>query len=91
MPSSHTPPTSVPGPGIHRQTVGKGQLISKAIYGLLTSPKKTNGRICFVCFFTLHSKQIKIRPFVYWENLRLTNLLFDFIQGAIFILRIRVF
>ena len=33
----------------------KGQLISKAIYGLLTSPK--NGRICFVCFFTLHGKQ----------------------------------
>ena len=32
----------------------KGQLISKAIYGLLTSPKK-----CFVCYFTLHSKQIK--------------------------------
>ena len=32
----------------------KGQLISKAIYGLLTSPKKWS-----VCFFTLHGKQIK--------------------------------
>ena len=37
----------------------KGQLISKTIYGLLTSPKKRNGRVCFVCFFTLHGKKIK--------------------------------
>ena len=36
--------------------VSKGQLISKTMYGLLTSPKK---RICFVYFFTLHGKQIK--------------------------------
>ena len=42
-------------PGTY-QEITKGQLISKAIYGLLTSPKI---RICFVCFFTLHSKQIK--------------------------------
>ena len=31
----------------------KGQLISKAIYSLLTSPKKTNRGICFVCFLRL--------------------------------------
>ena len=23
--------------------------------------QKTNGRICFVCFFTLHGKQIKLQ------------------------------
>ena len=38
----------------------KGQLISKAIYGLLTSPKKNNGWICFICIFTLQGKQIKL-------------------------------
>ena len=43
--------------------LAKGQLISKAIYGLLTSPKY-KGQICFVCFFTLHGKQIKfVRSF----------------------------
>ena len=37
----------------------KGQLISKAIYGLLTSPKKqTDGFVLFT-FFTLNGKQIK--------------------------------
>ena len=46
----------------------KGQLISKAIYGLLTSSKKMNGQICFVCFFTLHGKQIKSNPFVFLEE-----------------------
>ena len=37
----------------------KGQLILKAIYGLLTSPKKWTDEFVFLAFFTLHSKQIK--------------------------------
>ena len=47
----------------------KVQLISKADWRAIDSPKKTNGRICFLCFFTLHSKQIKFILFVYRENL----------------------
>ena len=39
--------------------VDKGQLISKAIYVLLTSPKKRTNNFFFVCFFTHHGKQIK--------------------------------
>ena len=39
--------------------IAKGQLISKADWRAMDSPKKTNGQICFVCFFTLHGKQIK--------------------------------
>ena len=62
-----------------RITSPKGQLISKAIYGLLTSSKKRNGGICFVCFFTLQSKQIEFIRLFFWENIRLANLLFDFI------------
>ena len=34
--------------------IAKGQLISKADWRAMDSPKKTNGRICFLCFFTLH-------------------------------------
>ena len=37
----------------------KGQLISKAIYGLLTSPKKQTDDFVSLAFFTLHGKQIK--------------------------------
>ena len=40
--------------------IAKGQLISKADWRAMDSPKKTNGQICFVCFFTLHGKQIKL-------------------------------
>ena len=44
--------------------IAKGQLISKADWRAMDSPKKTNGQICFVCFFTLHGKQIKfVRSF----------------------------
>ena len=54
----------------------KGQLISKAIYGLLTSPKKQT--IKFVCLLFYSSRQTnQIRPFVFWENLQLANLLFE--------------
>ena len=41
--------------------ITKGQLISKADWRAIDSPKK---QICFVCFFTLHGKQIKfVRSF----------------------------
>ena len=46
----------------------KGQLISKAIYGLLTSPKNQTDEFFFVCFFTF-----QVRPFVLWENLESPN------------------
>ena len=49
----------------------KGQLISKAIYGLLT-----------LLFYSSWQTN-QIRPFVFWENLRLANLLFDFISPLI--------
>ena len=49
----------------------KGQLISKAIYGLLTSPKKQTDE-----FFYSSRQTNQIRPFVFWENLRLANLLY---------------
>jgi hypothetical protein len=41
----------------------------------LNSPKKTNER--FFLLFMAKTKQI--RSFVFWENLRRTNLLFGFI------------
>ena len=55
----------------------------KAIYGLLTSPKKpgTNKSICYVCFFTLHGKESNssvcflgestARQFAFWFYLTL--------------------
>ena len=39
--------------------LSKGQLISKAIYDLLTSPKKRTDEFVSFPFFTLHGKQIK--------------------------------
>ena len=42
------------------------------------SSQKTNGRIWFVCFFTLHGKQIKFVHSFFWENLQLASLLFGF-------------
>ena len=60
----------------HKNKNTKGQLISKAIYGLLTSPKKRKDE--FVLFAFYSSRQAnQIRPFVFWENLRLANLLFE--------------
>ena len=54
----------------------KGQLISKAIYGLLTSPKKRTDE--FVLFaFLLFTANKSNYPFIFWENLRLANLLFE--------------
>ena len=55
----------------------KGQLISKAIYGLLTSPKKPTDD--FVLFAFLLFTANKSNPFVFWENLQLADLLFGFI------------
>ena len=40
--------------------------------------QKTNGQIWFVCFFTLHGKQIKFVHSFFWENLQLASLLFGF-------------
>ena len=39
--------------------------------------QKTNGRICFVCFFYSSVQTNQIRPFVFRENLRRANLLFE--------------
>ena len=45
--------------------IGKGQLISKVIYGLLSSPKKQTDKFVLFAFFTLHGKQIKfVRSFL---------------------------
>ena len=63
----------------HLKLCSNGQSISKAIYGLLTSPKKWTDEFIFVCFFTLHRKKKQIRLKVFWENLWLANLLFGFI------------
>jgi allantoicase len=42
----------------------KGQLISKAIYGQLISPKKRMDKFVLFAFFTLRGKQIKfVRSF----------------------------
>ena len=56
-------------------TPSKGQLISKAMYGLLTSPQKRTDE--FVLFASRQTNQIG--PLVFWENLRLAYLLFGFI------------
>ena len=57
---------------------GKGQLISKATYGLLTSPKKRMN--IFFCLLFYSSRQTnQIRLFIFWENPWRTNLLFSFI------------
>ena len=53
----------------------KGQLISKAIYGLLNSHKKQTDE-CLLFYSSQQTNQI--RPFVFWGNLQLANLLFDF-------------
>ena len=56
----------------------KGQLISKAIYGLLTFPKKKTDE--FVSFaFLLLQQTNQIHPFGFWENLKIANLLSSFI------------
>ena len=50
-------------------------MISKAIYGLLTSSKKGTDKFVLFAFLLC----TEIRPFVFWENLQLANLLFSFI------------
>ena len=56
----------------------EGQLISKAIYGLLTSPKNKGTNLFCLLFYSSRQTN-QIRPFVFWENLQLANLLFGFI------------
>ena len=65
----------------------------EAIYGLLTSPKKTNGQICFVCFFTLHDKQIKFvrssaRQSAFWFYLTFSLQLIKMVWRTFFSQRI---
>ena len=55
----------------------KGQLISKPIYDLLTSPKKRTDEFDLFAFLLFTVQTNQIRPFVFLENLRLANLLFE--------------
>ena len=54
----------------------KGQLISKPIYDLLTSPKKRRDEFDLFAFllFTANKSNSSVR---FLENLRLANLLFE--------------
>ena len=56
---------------------GKGQLISKAIYGLLTSPKKRTDKLVLFAFLLFTANKSN-SSFPFWENLWLVNLLFSF-------------
>ena len=63
----HSDVTLTPTDGRWRYAlpIGKGQLISKVIYGLLSSPKKQTDKFVLFAFFTLHGKQIKfVRSFL---------------------------
>ena len=75
---SRTPP-EFGGSGIYWPLVTlhvKGQLISKAIYGLLTSPKKEQTNLlCSLFYFSQQTNQNRL--FIVLENLRLANLLFN--------------
>ena len=62
---------------LNLEAAAKGQLISKAIYGLLTSPKNEEPNLFCLLFYSSRQTN-QIPPFVFWENLRLVNLLFDF-------------
>ena len=53
----------------------KGQLISKEIYGLLTSPKNELTNLFCLPFYSSRQTN-KIHPSFFWENLQLANLLF---------------
>ena len=54
----------------------KGQIISKAKCQATDSPKKQTNEFVFLAFLPFMSKKNKfIRSFVFWENLRRTNLL----------------
>ena len=56
--------------------MAEGQLISKAIYGLLPKNKWTN-LFCLIFYSSQQTNQIC--QFLFWENLRVANLLFDLI------------
>ena len=54
----------------------KGQLISKADWRAIDSPKKVTDE--FVLFAFYSSRQTnQIRPFLFWENLQTNDLLFE--------------
>ena len=54
----------------------KGQLVSKADWRAIDSPKKRMDE--FACLLFYSSRQTnQIRPYVFWENLRQANLLFE--------------
>ena len=77
----HSDVTLTPTDGRWRYAlpIGKGQLISKVIYGLLTSPKKRMDEFVLFAFFYSSRQRNQIRPFVFWENLWLVILLLGFI------------
>ena len=59
--------------------VTKVQLISKTDWRAIDSPKKRTDE--FVVFtFLLFMETIQIHPFLFWENLQRTNLIFCFIR-----------
>ena len=60
-----------------RKNRAKGQLISKADWHAIDSPKKMDEFILFAIYSSWQTNQIC--SFVFWKNLRRTNLLFDFI------------
>ena len=55
------------------QVSTKGQMKPEADLRALDSPKNEQTNLLFFCFPTLHGK--KTNSFVFWENLRHTNLL----------------
>ena len=60
--------------------VSKGQLILKADWHAIDSPKKRTDDLFFFFLLFYSSRQTnQIRPFVFWENLWRANLLFGFI------------
>ena len=64
--------------------VTEGQLISNAVYGLLTSPKKwTDNFVVFLLFYSSRQTN-QICLFIFWENLQLSNLLFNIIWPLVY-------
>ena len=54
-------------PKSNKRGGSKGQIKSKSRLARRRFSQKTNGRICFVCFFTLHRKQIKFVRSFFWR------------------------
>ena len=61
-----------------RSTITKGQKISKAIYGILNFPKKTNDKTKKIDLTVLWYLRSNFFLFVFWEKWRYHNLLSRF-------------